>query len=181
MNEPTNMPSGPHETEPGKRTLLGMLAAFASLTVLVCLVSFGARALRTEPRPFQSPPSTVSAEPHKEQLDPRIVAFLGPLATEGRFDAWRITRIDPLQFGRMTLEIEGEAGGRFVVDLHARSPESPPPIAETSKLALYLRTNQRGGQTPQAFITACTALARVLAAREAAGHEPPPLERLVPR
>jgi hypothetical protein len=181
MNEPTNIPSGSNETEPGKRTLLGMLAVFASFAVFVCLVSLGARALRTEPRPQPVPPSTASTAPHGEQLDPRIVAFLGPLATERRFDAWRITRIDPLQFGRMTLEIEGDAGERFVVDLHARSPESPPPIAETLKLALYLRTNQRGGQTPQTFITACTALARVLAAREAAGHEPPPLERLMPR
>ena len=181
MNEAMNDASGSNESEPGKRTLLGMVAAFASLTMLVVLVSVGARALHNE-RPAQTtPPQTASERPHEEEIDPRIRTFLGPIATERRFDAWRITRIDPLQFGRVSLEIEGDLGGRFVIDVHAKSPNAPPPIAETSTLALYLRTNQRGGQTPEAFVRACNALAQKLRERETAGYKPPPLESLVPR
>jgi len=158
-----------------------MFGAFAILTVFVVGVSLGSRAFRTNEQPRRAPSSALSAPPRDEPTDPRIAAFLGPLATERRFESWRITRIDPLQFGRMTFEIAGDTGRSFTIDVHARSPNAPPPIAETSQLALYLRTNQRGGQTPEAFVQACSALARALRAREEAGQTPPPLESLVPR
>ncbi len=184
MTEPANIPSTSNDTEPGKRTLLAIFGAFAALTVIVVCVSLGARLLPTK-RPKDAHRSTpapaLSVAPREEQVDPRIATFLGPLAIERRFESWRITRIDPLQFGRMTFEIEGTTGGSFMIDVHARNPNAPPPIAETSNLALYLRTNQRGGQTPEAFVRACDAFARALRAREDAGHAPPSLESLTPR
>ncbi len=179
MTEPTNIPSSSNDIEPGTRTLLAMFGAFATLTVFVIGISLGWRFFHTNEQQRRGP--GLSASSRNEQSDPRIDAFLGPLATERRFESWRITRIDPLQLGRMTFEIAGNDGRSFTVDVHARSPNAPPPIAETSQLALYLRTNQRSGQTPEAFAQACNALARALRAREDAGHAPPPLESLVPR
>lgn len=168
-----------NESEPGKRALLGLLGAFAALTVVVVSVSLGARMMpRNDSQSRFSGPMDTSARPVQPETDPRIIAYLGPMATERQFEGRRITRIDPLQFGRMTLEIQSEGGDRFTIDIHAWSAEAPPPIAKTSKVALYLRTNNRGGQTPAAFVDICTALARALEGREAAGHAPPPLESL---
>lgn len=179
MSEQAPDPMTSNEPEPGKRALLALLGAFAALTVVVVLVSLGARMMpRRDAGTGASGQTETSARPVQPETDPRIIAFLGPIAAERRIGAWRITRIDPLQFGRMTLEIQREAAERVTIDIHAFSPEAPPPVAKTSKLALYLRTNNRGGQTPAAFIEVCTLLARELEAREASGQEPPPLERM---
>lgn len=153
-------------TEPGRRSLLVMLASFAALTLLV--ITFSLTAGTWKSRPAQDGPS------------PEVVAFLGPLAGGDRFGAFHISRVDPAR-GRMTLEITTDAGERYMVDVHARSPSAPQGIAETSRLAIYLRSEQRDAPTPEAAVRACTALAAALRAREEAGHEPPPLEHLAPR
>lgn len=184
MKDSANIPLNTNDAEPGKRTLLAMLGAFGILTASVVCLSLGARACRTNPTNASrqgSPDAATSAARSNDQVDPEVAAFLGPLAVERRFETWRITQIDPLQFGRMTFRIEGSTGDSFIIDVHARSPQAPPPIAETTHLALYVRMNQAGGQTPEAFIQACNAFARALRAREDAGASAPALQSLVPR
>jgi hypothetical protein len=151
--------------EPGRRSLLVMLACFAALTLLVVAFSFTAGAWK--PRPAQDGPP------------PEVVAFLGPLARGDRFGSFHVSRLEPAR-GRMTMEITTDAGERYVVDVHARSAAAPPGIAETPRLAIYLRNEQRNAPTPEAAVRACAALAAALREREEAGHEPPPLEHLAP-
>jgi hypothetical protein len=160
------------EPEPGRRSLLGMLASYAALTVIVVAFSLAAGALGLGRR---------DAAPAVEAPQPELLAFLGPLATGERFDGFRISRVDPIRDGGLTLEIEGKPGERFVVDLRKRSPAAPQGISETAKLALYLRTDRSGAPTSQTAVQACAALAAALQKREESGHEPPPLESLQPR
>jgi hypothetical protein len=158
------------ETEPGRRSLLAMLAAFAALALLVVAVSLAAGVLKGAP----------SSDASAVRLTPEAAAFLGPLATGSRFGAWRIARIDPSPPSRLTLELESERGERFVVDVHARSPDAPPGVAETAQLAIYVRSDKRGAPTPEAAVYASTELATALRAREESGHAPPALESLPP-
>ncbi len=158
-----------NEAEPGRRSLLAMLAAFAALTLLVVGVSLVARARK----------ASFSAAP-VDSFAPEVTAFLGPLATGTRFDGWRIARVPPSSPDQMTLELESDGGERFVVDVHARSPGAPPGLAETARLAIYLRSETRGAQTPEAAVRATIALAAALRAREDSGHPLPPLQGLPP-
>src|SRR5262245_25213053 len=114
-----------------------MLAAYATLAVLVVLLSLAARALGAG--------TPQRGGTNKPRLDPVVAAFLGPLAEGHPFGAWRITRVEPpVEPARMTLELRGAGGERVIVDVHARSADSPPGIAETRHLAIYARTSNRG-------------------------------------
>ena len=112
---------------------------------------------------------------------PEVLAFLGPLASGERFGEIRIARVEPVHRGRLTLELEDAQGDRVTVDVHARAANAPAGVAETSRLALYVRSGRAGEATPAAAVRACTALATALQAREEAGHTPPPLDSLAPR
>jgi hypothetical protein len=147
-----------------------VLAAFAALALLVVTVSLAAGALHR----FRG----ASPQPSGEQLSPEVSAFLGPLASGAPFGAWHVAKVEPSTPGRMTLRLERGSGEHFVVDVLARSPAAPPGIAETARLAIYLRT-ERGAHTPEAAMDACNALAAALRAREQEGHEPPLLDSLV--
>jgi hypothetical protein len=159
------------EQEPGRRSLLAMLAAFAALTIVVVSISLVVGAF---PKAHRSDPAV------SEAPDPEVIDFLGPLASGGRFGAFRITRVDPIQRGQITLELTSDDGQRFVVDLHALSPAAPAGIAETSSLAIYLRTGRSGAVTSEAAQRACVALAKALREREESGHKPPHLDALAP-
>jgi hypothetical protein len=163
MSEPVK----PAPEEPGRRSLLGMLGAFAALTLLVSTLSLGFGA----PRPKR---------PILERPDPESTAFLGPLAEGARFGGWHVSRVDPVRHGALTLELTSEREERFVVDVRARSDAAPPGIAETARLALYVRSSGKTSETPEPYARACAALAAALRAREASGHAPPALESLEP-
>lgn len=164
--------------EPGRKSFLAMLLVYGALTVAVVSISLLAKVLVRPPSRTQETPHEAHSA-HVEELDPQIAAYLGPIAENRRMEPFRVTRLDPLRFGRITLELEGQDGTRFVLDVHARSPEAPTPIAETGHAAIYARTG-KGQQTPQAVLDACAALAKALKERENAGQRPPALEPLRP-
>lgn len=163
--------------EPGRRSLVAMLLVYGALTIAVVGASLIAKRIGARPGHWNDSPREAHSS-HRDELDPRMVAYLGPIAETRRFEAFRVTRLDPLQFGRITLELEGQDGARFVLDLHARSEKAPSPIAETEHVAIYARTG-KGQQTPAAVMSACADLAKALRAREQAGQLPPPLEPLM--
>lgn len=157
--------------EPGRRSLLAMLAAFAALTVAVVLASLAAGALR-DPRP--APPSSSSA-PSPPPIDAQALPFLGPLATGEPFDGWRIAHVETPR-GAIVLELTNDAGERVLAEVRARSASAPPGLAESATLAIYLRSQNRGSETPAIAQRACAALATALSRRENAGVPPPRLE-----
>lgn len=165
--------------EPGRRSLLVMLASFAALTALVAGGSVAARALHMDLARSTSPRASSRPAPPPPP-SPEIVAFLGPLAAGERFGSWRVARVEPTPPGHMTLELEDGSGARFVVDLYARDAAGPAGLAETPRVAIYARTAP-GEPTPPAAVEACTALAAAVRAREDAGHQPPPLVSLPQR
>ncbi len=153
--------------EPGRRSLLATLGAFAALVVVVSGASLVASRLR-------APSDRGTTARHEEvAVSPEVLAYLGPLAGGARFGGARVVRVDPPRHGRITLEIERDDAARFVVDLRAIRLDGPQPPAQTEKVAIFVR-----GPTPQATIAACAALADALRAREAQGHAPPPLAPL---
>jgi hypothetical protein len=162
--------------EPGRRSLLVMMAAFGALTVAVVATSLVARVVRNGGT--SAPSSSSSSAAPQMPLDVR--AFLGPLADGDRFETWHIVRVDASQRGLLTLEIADDAGVSFAVDLRARAPGAPEGIVETTDLAIYTRSDH-GSHTPEAVEQGCRALGEALRAREAAGHAPPALESLGPR
>jgi hypothetical protein len=172
LDEPGSAPLPPADQEPGRRSLLITLAFFGALALVVSGVSLLAGSFRG---PAPSAPSSAPAE----APDPRVLAYLGPLAEGKPFGRSHVTRVGPLERGGITLEIAAETGAPLVVDLRAFSPTSPKGIAETKRVALYLRTSP-GAQTTEDAQRACVELAAALAAREEAGHEPPALEPLAP-
>lgn len=168
------MSDPPPPAEPGRRSLLVTLAAFGALALLGSAASFVAGG-RPKPGSSTSPPPAPQETP-----DPRLLAYLGPLAEGRPFGGARITRVDPVRQGGVVLEIAGASGAPLAVDLRARSSSAPAGIAETKRVAIYLRTGRAGAATTEEAQRACVDLAAALSAREAEGHEPPALEPLAP-
>lgn len=166
MSEPSTM------AEPGRRSLLVMLAVFAALAFSVSGASIAYNALVTVRTRARAP----------LMPDPQVITFLGPLAEGARFGGWFISRVEPPQRGRITLELGSESGERVTVDVHARAraKDAPAAIAETSSLAIYVRSGKGGSLTSEAAQRACDALADALEDRENAGIKPPTLEPLKP-
>jgi hypothetical protein len=148
-----------------------MRSAYAALAIIVGF-SFAVGACSGSAR-TGGPPQQGPAEP----LSPEVLAFLGPVATGAPFDGWHVAGVPHGQAGSVTLELEGQPGERFVVDVRARSADAPAGVAETSHLAVYVHSPV-GAHTPDAAVRAATALAAALRAREDSGHAVPPLESL---
>lgn len=153
-------------SEPGRRSLLVTLGVFAGLVVVVNVAS------RLAPRP---PPRVVHstsapAPTPSSSLGADVQHYLGLLAEGTAFEGFRITRVDPLRDGRLTVQV-----GTWSIDVHARDDHAPKPLAETGQVALYLRGS---GATSAEALAACTALAKALSLREAAGAKAPALSPL---
>lgn len=151
-------------SEPGRRSLLVTLGGFAGLVVVVNVAS------RLAPRPPPRVVHPVSAPAPSSSLGADVHHYLGPLAEGAAFEGFRITRVDPLRDGRLTVQV-----GTWSIDVHARDDHAPKPLAETAQVALYLRGS---GATSAEALAACTALAKALSLREAAGAKAPALSPL---
>lgn len=151
-------------SEPGRRSLLVTLGVFVGLVVAVNVAS------RLTPRPPPRVVGSASAPAPSSSLGDDVERYLGPLAKGTAFEGFRITRVDPLRDGRLTVQV-----GTWSIDLHARDDHAPKPLAETAQVALYLRG---AGATSAEALGACTALGKALSLREAAGAKAPPLSPL---
>ena len=151
----------------GPRSLLATLTAFASLTVVVVLVSLLAGA------PGRSPtrPTLVEAGPP----DAGVLAFFAALADGERFDGWSIARIDGPRAGGLPLVLRGPEDQRVAVELRPRDDRSPVAPAASDTLAIYVLDRDM----PRSGLAGVLALARALRSREAAGARLEGLEPLL--
>ena len=146
--------------EPGRRNLLGFLAALAGLVVLVNAVSLIVT-LRGGGRQDGAAPAS-----------PEVLAFLEPLLHEHKFAGFRLARAEQPRPGQLSLTLISDGGERYFVDVHGRAASAPAPFAETAHWALYLRVTQPGAPTPEPLAQAGQALAAALREREQ--HAQPP-------
>jgi hypothetical protein len=157
----SDVPVGP---EPARANLLWTVGCFAGLTAAVVAASISVRLLRHPP----PPPAMVTAKSE-------VQAFLGPLAGGAWFGSWHVVHVDSAPRDHLTLDLSNRAGDRVAIDVLARSPSGPAPIAETATFALYVRAGRPGEITPPAAIEAAQALAAALRERETTGAPAPTL------
>jgi hypothetical protein len=147
------------------------VAAGGALTLVAVAVAV-ARGRRRRARPVVHPPA---AEPCAEHPAPgtrssEVLALFGELRPGSTLDGWRIAGIYEDDRGCVPVLLAGPDGTRFRIDVLRRDPESPPPPAETEKLALYLSGMRAGSRTPDDCQRGALALATALAS---VGAEPP--------
>ncbi len=77
------------------------------------------------------------------------MALLEPLAAGSRILEWKVVAIEPLTMGAIRVQLEGESGVAFAVEVLARdaSPLAARPPAATEKFALYV-SNGGDGRVP---------------------------------
>lgn len=141
----------------------------AALSLLALAVS---RARRRR-RPVVHPPA---AEPCAERPAPgtrsaEVLALFGELRPGSTIDGWRIVGIYEDDRGCVPVLLAGPGATRLRIDVLHRDPESPPPPAQTEKLALYVSGMRDGSITPDDCARGAQALAAALGAVDA---EPPP-------
>lgn len=159
-----------------RRSLILTLLAFASLTLVVVLGSSVVRCVeRSEAEPAEDEASGSVPVAAPAQPDAASLEFLGPLAENTKFEGWTITRVDPRHEGALPLVIESAAGEQVELDVRRLDPRSPPPIASTPSLAIYVR----GREISDTAREGSEALARALGQREAALGTLAGLEALV--
>ena len=157
-------------SDPGPRSLLAMLAAYAGLTIVVVLVSAIAGAID------RAPSTSVMAGPVEASAPtPEMLAFFGPLVRGAAFDGWVLERVDGPQAGGLPLVLRGPAGQRVHVELRPRDPRSPQSPALSDTLAIYVLDRDM----PPGGLAGVLALADALRAREAAGARLVGLEPLL--
>lgn len=100
---------------------------------------------------------------------PRDVHLLAPLAAGSRVLSWEVVAIEPLTMGAMRVQLRGESGVAFAVEVLARdaSPFAAKPPAETERFGLYV-SNGGDGRAPTAEEQglAAMALAQIVARNE---------------
>jgi hypothetical protein len=101
---------------------------------------------------------------------PREASLLAPLAAGSRILSWSVVAIEPLTMGAVRVQLEGESGVAFAVEVLARdgSPLAARPPARTENFALYV-SNGGDGRMPTAEEQglAAMALAQIVARNEA--------------
>lgn len=173
--------------EPGKKSLLVMLASFAGLTVVVVVISLiaGARARSPSARPPDAGPPNGRYDPAKSAerdapaAEHAAAGYLGPLAQGALFGRYRIVRLDPITAARLRMEIAGGPGELYEIDARARL-DRPMGAAETSYLTLRLHHDTSTAKRANGAEDAVRALAAALRAREDAGYLPPVLGPVAP-
>lgn len=140
----------------GRRSLLGVLLAYAGLTVVVVALS------RVHARCTVSP--RVDAVDRAAPAE--LVAGLG-LAVGAAVGRWTVSEVGPLRGGNLRVELRA-AGERVALTLARPDPTRPRPLAGTEQLAIYPAVHDLAAYTPTAATqAAATALATALAGRAA--------------
>lgn len=102
---------------------------------------------------------------------PREAALLAPLAAGSQILDWKVVAIEPLEMGAVRVQLAGESGVAFAVEVLARdgSPLAAKPPARTEKFALHV-SNGGDGRVPtiEDQGLAAMALAQIVARNEAA-------------
>lgn len=148
----------------GRRSLVGMLLAYAGLTVAVVGAStvHGCLGRTLGPR----------ATGQEQPTPPELVVFLGPIAAGAEIDGWTVGEVGPLRNGNLRVELRA-GGERVALTLTRGEAGRAGAIAETARMALYPAVHDLATFTPTASTrAAATALAGALAAREAAAEVP---------
>lgn len=142
----------------GRRSLVGMLAVYAGLTIAVVGASRVHACLGSRPR----------AEAFERAPSAELRAFLGVVAPGGVVGRWTVHEVGPL-LRSGNLRVELRAGGERVALTLARRGADAPAVATTRELALYPAVHDLAEHVPTAATRAAAeALAEVLAGREAA-------------
>ena len=154
---------------PNDLAWLALLAGSAVVLLAAALL----RVRRRRARPVVYPPA---AEPCADAPEPgtrsaEILALFGELRSGSTVGGWRIDGIYEGDRGCVPVLLAGPDGTRLRIDILQRDPESPPPPAQTEKLALYLAGMRAGSITPDDCMRGTMALAAALAD---VGAEPPP-------
>jgi hypothetical protein len=151
----------------GRDSLVGMLLAYAALTLGVCVVS---RAASCTPAPAGA--GTAADET-------ALWAFLGPVAPGMSLGTWSIAQVTPPRGGALVVTLRPASGTDLELAVTRLVPDGPRPLARTASLAVFLAgPGPAGAITPPEALEAAAALAAALAAREAI--RPPPLAPLTP-
>ena len=98
----------------------------------------------------------------------RGAALVDPIAVGARFGRWKVVAIHEVEEGALRVDVSGEDGHVFVIEILARdpSPLAPQPPAATEGLALYVRNGGDGwSPTVEEQGLAAMALAQVLASQ----------------
>lgn len=150
-----------------------LAVAAGGALVLIAVAVAVARVRRRRARPVVHLPA---AEPCAEHPAPgtrsaEVLALFGELRPGSTLDGWRIAGIYEDDRGCVPVLLGGPDGTRLRIDVLRRDPESPPPPAQTEKLALYLAGMRAGSTTPDDCMRGALSLASALAS---VGAEPPP-------
>jgi hypothetical protein len=161
----------------GKRSLLATLGLAVAAIIAATVVSLLApdpppHARGPSPTPSASAPASAPAPPAEPPPAPDVLALFGDLAASRKMGDLRITRLSGVEEGAIRVEFEPAEGERFRMEIMRRDDKSPPGVAETRSLGIYL-VGRQGAQTPEVRARAATELAKVLAASEAGGAAVP--------
>lgn len=139
------------------------------LTAATALAALGTTGLASA-----AGPAGVAAAPRRARAVPQLVAGL-------KLGECTLVRLLPIERAALPFELRDPRGHLFVVEAHRHDPRTPG-IARAGSLDVFL-SNGGTGATPtdETHGLAAMALARVLAARERAGHAVPELATIAER
>jgi hypothetical protein len=153
----------------GKKSLLATLGLAAAATTAGAAVSLLAPA--PPPRAHGSSPMASSSAPApppppaERPPAPDVLALFGDLAQSRQLGDLRITHVSGVEEGSIRVELAPAEGEAFRLEIMRRDTKSPPGVAQTRSLGIYL-VGRAGAQTPEIQARAATELARILAASE---------------
>ena len=149
----------------GKKSLLITLGLAAAATAAGVALSRFAPA----PRPRAQDPATMGSA---RALAPEVLALFGALAPSRQVGEARITRLSGVEEGAIQVELALTEGEPFRLEILRHDAKSPPPVAGTRSLGIYL-VGRPGALTSEAQARVATELARILAAAEERGAAVP--------
>lgn len=161
----------------GKKSLLASLGLAAAAIIAGSAVSLLAPA--PPPRAHGPSPMTQASAaapppppPAERPPPPEVLALFGDVATSRKLGEVRITRISSVEEGAIRVELAPTEGEPFRMEILRRDAKSPPGVAETRSLGIYL-VGRKGAQTPEIQARAATELAGIMTAAEERGAAVP--------
>jgi hypothetical protein len=149
----------------GKKSLLVALGLAVAATVFGVALSL----LAPAPPPRAQDPATMGSA---RTLAPDVLALFSDLAPSRQVGEARITRFSGVEDGAIRVELALAEGEPFRLEIRSHDAKSPPPVAGTPKLGIYL-VGRPGALTSEVQARVATELARILAAAEARGAAVP--------
>jgi len=149
----------------GKKSLLvslGLAVAAAASAVALSLLA------PAPPQRAPAPSSLGAARP----VAPDVLALFGGLAPSRQVGEARLTRFSGVEDGAIHVELALAGGEPFRLEILRRDPQSPPGVAATRTLGIYL-VGRPGALTSEAQARVATELARILASAEDRGASVP--------